>query len=58
MGRVGLAAILKARNRRTEQADKKRSLKLELRNDGFRQGMVLGCDWKMKLGFGGFGDGR
>ena len=28
VGKVGLAAILKARSRRTEQADKKRSLKL------------------------------
>ena len=34
VGRVGLAAILKARSRRTEQADKKKKYKVVIKNDG------------------------
>ena len=31
VGRVGLAAVLKARSRRTEQADKKKKLKVVIK---------------------------
>ena len=57
-GGVRWAAFLKIRTEdRTsiQKTGKKRTL---VQKQGSNKGVILDCDWEMKLGFGGFGDGR